>query len=82
MQARIKRNVRSVINVSGTTRSNLHPNTAAALYFTMSPMNPTPRVCRPRVHTPPSTSMAIYILGWHNRSAIFVSHRIDTPFQS
>ena len=38
-------------------------NDVAVLYFSMSFMKPTEEVCRPPVHTPPSTSRAILCSG-------------------
>nr|DAV15689.1 MAG TPA: hypothetical protein [Caudoviricetes sp.] len=40
-----------------------HPINVAVLYFSTSPRKPCGRVCRPCVHTPPSTSRAILCSG-------------------
>jgi len=44
----------------GDVLSNEIPSADMALYFSMSPANPLPLVCRPPVHIPPSTSNATF----------------------
>ena len=47
----------------GVVRNTRHPISVAVLYLSMSPRKPCGRVCRPCVHTPPSTSRAILYAG-------------------
>ena len=47
----------AVISWAGIRKSKM-PRSAKALYFSISARNPEPLVCRPFVHTDPSTSMA------------------------
>ena len=50
-------------SVLGVQRSTIQPLSAASLYFSMSRRKPVALVCRPPVHTPPSTSRATRIDG-------------------
>lgn len=52
-----------VNNICGVARNNRHPIAAAVLYFSMSFKKPEARLCRPSIHTPPSTSIAILCAG-------------------
>ena len=47
----------------GVVRNTRHPILVAVLYFSMSFRKPVEEVCRPPVHTPPSTSRAILCSG-------------------
>src|SRR3990167_3436418 len=47
----------------GVTRKTFHPITVAELYFVQSSSKPAPLVCLPFTQLPPSTSIAIMLLG-------------------
>ena len=53
---------------AGVTRRRCQRIIASVLYFSMSPINPEPRVCLPPVQTPPSTSSASFCSG-HAKSS-------------
>lgn len=63
MASRSMASVDAEYSSCGVVRNTRQPMSVAVLYFSMSPIKPLGDVCRPPVHTPPSTSRAMRCAG-------------------